>query len=109
MIWTRSLASSCLLLAGLALFASTGCRTAYQHHAVAHHALKNPPPPDMPKELSKVAHPTYTIEPPDILVIAAINVVPRSPYSLRTGDIISVSVPASQTQPDAPIFGNYTI
>lgn len=99
-----------IYLALLVAAASTGCRATHHYHdKVAHHAAHNPPPPDMPKELSKIAHPTYTIEPPDILVIEAIHIVPKSPYLLRTGDVISVIVPDGQTLPDAPILGNYPI
>src|SRR5262245_16914411 len=55
----------------LACLAAMGCRSTGGHHA--------PPamvPLDMPRELSKVVLPTYTIEPPDILVIEAIHIVP---------------------------------
>ena len=61
----------------------------------------------MPRELSKTVMPTYTVEPPDIIVIEAIHIVPRSPYILRTGDVIAVT--AQGTLPDAPIAGPYTI
>lgn len=65
------------------------------------------PPSDVPRELSKVVLPTYTIEPPDILVIEAIHTVPRSPYLLRTSDVVSIQVQG--TLPDAPIAGAYPI
>jgi protein involved in polysaccharide export with SLBB domain len=61
----------------------------------------------MPRELSKVVLPTYTVEPPDILVIEAIHIVPRSPYLLRPSDVLNVSVIG--TLPDAPIAGNFPI
>lgn len=61
----------------------------------------------MPRELDKVSLPTYTIAPPDILVINAINLVPKSPYHLKMGDAISVSVLG--TLPDAPIEGGFPI
>jgi polysaccharide export outer membrane protein len=94
----------CVLIVNL-----LGCRYSHPHHHAAAVAAKNPPPADMPRELSKIALPTYTIEPPDILVIEAINVVPKSPYFLRTGDAVSVSVPAAQTQPNDPITGVYPL
>jgi polysaccharide export outer membrane protein len=65
------------------------------------------PPPDMPRELSKVVLPVYTIEPPDILVIEAIHIVPRSPYSLRTGDVLAINVIGAL--PDAPISGAFPV
>lgn len=87
------------LLLGVVLMA--GCHTPGHHH---------PPislPPDIPRELAKVALPTYTVEPPDVLIIEAIHVVPRSPYLLRTGDLVSINVLG--TLPDAPINGAFPI
>jgi len=85
----------------LVCLAAIGCRTTGTHHA--------PPAPafDMPRELSKVVLPVYTIEPPDILVVEAIHVVPRSPYLLRTGDVIAIN--ALNTLPESPITGAFPI
>jgi polysaccharide export outer membrane protein len=84
-----------------------GCQTGghHGHHAAAH--AQYIPPPDMPRELSKVVLPTYTVEPPDILVIEAIHIVPRSPYHLRTGDLVAVTVQG--TLPDSPVAGAYAV
>jgi polysaccharide biosynthesis/export protein len=60
-------------------------------------------PPEAPRELNKVILPLYTIEPPDILAIDAINVVPKSPYHLRTLDKLMVRV--DNALPEAPISG----
>jgi polysaccharide export outer membrane protein len=57
--------------------------------------------------LNKVVLPTYTIEPPDILVIEAIHIVPRSPYLLRTADVLAINV--INVLPDAPIAGAFAI
>jgi len=62
---------------------------------------------DMPRELEKVVMPTYTVEPPDILVIEGIHLVPREPYMLRTLDVLAVQ--AMGTLPEAPIAGAYPI
>jgi polysaccharide biosynthesis/export protein len=86
-----------------------GCHITHPHHHAFKVAKHNPPPPDIPKELSKVALPVYTVEPPDILVIEAINIVPKQPYVLRSGDLISVFVPPVQTEPNDPISGGYPI
>ena len=51
--------------------------------------------------------PTYVIEPPDVLMIDAIHVVPRPPYHLRTLDLLSIQVQG--TLPDAPIAGVYSV
>lgn len=61
----------------------------------------------MPRELAKTTLPTYTIEPPDILIIEALHIVPKAPYNLRTGDLISIQV--NGTIPDAPIVGTFAI
>lgn len=60
-----------------------------------------------PRELNKVVLPTYTIEPPDMLVIQAVHIVPRPPYHLRTFDALAIQVQG--TLPDAPISGVYPI
>jgi polysaccharide export outer membrane protein len=84
-----------------------GCKACHSHKgAKLPHDLP-PAPPDMPRELSKVVLPTYTIEPPDILVVEAIHVVPRSPYSLRTGVVLAISVQG--TLPDSPVSGAYSV
>jgi polysaccharide export outer membrane protein len=95
-----------IFLAALALLpACVGCHSTHPHHAPP--GMEFLPPADMPRELSKVVLPTYTIEPPDILVIEAIHVVPRSPYLLRTGDIVAINVLG--TLPDAPVAGAFPI
>jgi polysaccharide export outer membrane protein len=85
--------------------AETGCKTAQPHPLDV--ALAAEPPVVMPRELNKVVLPTYTIEPPDILVIEAIHIVPRSPYVLRTADILAINVLG--TLPDAPVAGAFAI
>ena len=90
----------------VALMLLCGCKSHQRHHSTL---LDHTPPPslDLPKELSKVALPMYTVEPPDILVVEAIHVVPKSPYLLRTGDLIAINVLG--TLPDAPISGAFPI
>ena len=84
-----------------------GCRTTNPNHP--NHAITNAPPvyKSMPRELSKVVLPEYTIEPPDILNIEGIHIVPKSPYYLRTLDVLNVE--ASGALPDAPIGAAYTV
>jgi polysaccharide export outer membrane protein len=60
-----------------------------------------------PRELRKVALPTYTVEPPDILIVQAVHIVPKPPYRLRTFDALAIQVQG--TLPDAPISGTYPI
>lgn len=71
-----------------------------------------PPPPKimpqpMPRELAKTALPDYVIEPPDILLIDAIKVVPLPPYRVHTFDTLIVNVAGSL--PEQPIAGEYTV
>jgi len=61
----------------------------------------------MPRELSKTVMPEYVIEPPDLLTIETVHAVPKSPYSLKTLDVVSIRVLG--TLPDGPIGGAYPI
>ncbi len=84
------------LTAWATLAAASGCRTPFTWHEVQ----VNPTSPKeaaqmgdtAPRELCKVVLPSYTIEPPDILVIDAIHVAPREPYRLRTFDSLDIQV-----------------
>jgi polysaccharide export outer membrane protein len=98
----RPCATFCAIFLFVALL---GCRIPPKVHNNLGHAAS--PPPSVPRELSKVVLPPYTIEPPDILVVEALHVVPKSPYVLRTGDLIAINVIGSL--PDAPISGAYPI
>jgi polysaccharide biosynthesis/export protein len=59
----------------------------------------------VPRELDKVSLPRYVIEPPDILIINAIKVVPKPPHRLEPFDGILVRVANAFT--DAPIMDAY--
>jgi hypothetical protein len=77
-----------------------------------HHPCDPPSPnvcvqPTAPRELTKVILPPYRIEPPDVLQIDAIRVVPKFPYHLRGLDSLAVQV--GGTLPDAPLAGNFVI
>ncbi|WP_197531532.1 polysaccharide biosynthesis/export family protein [Posidoniimonas corsicana] len=61
----------------------------------------------MPRELSKVVLPDYIIEPPDVLEIEAIRLVPRSPYQLEPLDVVAIA--AQGLLPEQQITGEYTI
>lgn len=70
------------------LAASAGCHVAYPGR------LPDGPlphvPPETPRELCKVSLPDYIIEPPDVLSIEAISLLPKQPYSLRPLDVVSI-------------------
>ena len=95
---TRSVSIIMVSLLGLLLVAS-GCRT----------PATRPPEPmvvqpqTMPRELCKTVLPPYVIEPPDILMIEAVRVVPKAPYRLKTADVLVVQVLG--TPSDMPIAG----
>lgn len=73
-----------------------------------HLAAKVPaPPPEVPRELSKVTMPDYVIEPPDILMIDAIKVVPKSPYLIESLDLLTIQVPFALL--DHPIDGQFEV
>ncbi len=64
-------------------------------------------PQEIPREQAKVTMPDYIIEPPDILTIEAVSLVPKSPYLLRPLDVISV-FSAGLSEEEA-LAGEFTI
>ena len=61
----------------------------------------------MPIEQSKVCLPPYRIEPPDILFIDAIKVVPKAPYRISPQDTLQIR--AAGTLADQPINGYFVV
>jgi protein involved in polysaccharide export with SLBB domain len=61
----------------------------------------------VPHELRKSAMPPYVIEPPDIIAIDALNLVPKPPYLIRPLDTLGIN--ASGVVPNQPIQGNYSV
>jgi polysaccharide export outer membrane protein len=93
---------SVLMLAAL----GTGCQGLQRQQGVP--PVTEAVPVRMPpRELAKTILPSYIIEPPDVLLIDAVHVVPRPPYHLRTLDMLSIQVQG--TLPDAPIAGTFTV
>jgi polysaccharide export outer membrane protein len=62
---------------------------------------------EAPKELNKVNHPPYMIEPPDILEIDILQTIPLPPYKVRPLDIIGVRVPGAPEK--FPISGAFPV
>ena len=91
----------------LMLWTAGGCRVAAPHDPAMTSPPAAAPNVAMPRELCKAVLPTYTIEPPDVLVIDAIHIVPRPPYHLRTSDMLGIQVVG--TLPDAPIAGVFSV
>jgi polysaccharide biosynthesis/export protein len=67
------------------------------------------PPVDskLPVELNKASLPTYVIEPPDILLLDVIRVVPKPPYHIEPLDALYIRVPGALTE--EPIQGIYVV
>lgn len=97
--WNRRCAVPVVLLA---IAAATGC--VHQTHN------KVVPSFPLPRELEKVGHPTYRVEPPDILDINSLSTIPLPPYKVRALDTLAIRVPeAAVLDKDNPIEGLYSV
>lgn len=101
--FTKSWPNWAIWIAGLMLL--SGCRTIASHSPDQMLAPQVHGP--MPRELSKVVLPPYTVAPPDILIIEAVHIVPNAAYRLRVSDIISLEV--AGTLPDSPLGGVFRV
>lgn len=61
----------------------------------------------IPREQAKVTMPDYIIEPPDILTIETIGLIPKLPYKLRPLDVVTVF--SAGLPDDIELAGEYTI
>jgi protein involved in polysaccharide export with SLBB domain len=54
--------------------------------------LQAPDSPDLepPRELSKVMLPAYRVEPPDVIRLEVLKLVPRQPYRIDTYDVLQI-------------------
>ncbi|MEQ8848399.1 polysaccharide biosynthesis/export family protein [Botrimarina sp.] len=82
--------------------ASSGCTAFYAPRSPIP-AAPAPPPADspVPRELEMMSLPPYRIEPPDILLINAIKVVPKPPHIIEPFD--GLLIRAAGALPDQPI------
>ena len=102
-----------LLLAALLLLTSVGCNIYGRPQRTASHeatlaANCDGDPAKMPaKELAKVSLPPYVIEPPDILLIDALRIVPKPPFRIQSFDSLQVIVEG--TLLEQPINGIYVV
>ena len=102
-----------LMVAAVLLLTSVGCniygrpqRTAAHEATLA--ANCDGDPAKMPaKELAKVSLPPYVIEPPDILLIDALRIVPKPPFRIQSFDSLQVIVEG--TLLEQPINGIYVV
>lgn len=102
-----------LLVAALLLLTSVGCNIYGRPQRTASHeatlaANCDGDPAKMPaKELAKVSLPPYVIEPPDILLIDALRIVPKPPFRIQSFDSLQVIVEG--TLLEQPINGIYVV
>jgi polysaccharide export outer membrane protein len=61
----------------------------------------------VPTEKIKTSLPTYVIEPPDILLIDAVKLIPKAPYRVEPLDVLQVIVVG--TLLDQPISGQFPV
>jgi polysaccharide biosynthesis/export protein len=102
----------CVAVVIAVLWIAGGCQTAPRVAAVRPHeqpgeAVVATAPHPIPRELCKAVLPTYILEPPDILAIDVVHVVPRPPYHLRAMDAIALQVQGVPA--DMPISGVYPV
>lgn len=90
------------VIAALMLFAS-GCQGIHEKPAM----LPGECPSYVPREMDYVNLPTYRIEPPDILLIDAVRIVPKEPFRIETNDYLFIN--AVGTLPEQPINAAYLV
>ena len=66
-----------------------------------------PAPAPIPRELSKVSLPLYTVGPPDVLLVEAIKTVPKEPYKIERLDQLQIQVEGALE--DRPIQGTFAV
>jgi polysaccharide export outer membrane protein len=90
------------------LLGTSGC-TAFLAPRDPFPATPPEPPAEstVPRELDKVTLPRYVIEPPDILLIEGVKLVPKSPHRIETFDVLLVRV--TGTLPEYPIGETYPV
>lgn len=90
------------------LMGGTGC-TAFMAPREPFPATPPEPPleSNVPRELDKVSLPRYVVEPPDILLIEGVRLVPKSPHRFEIFDVVLVRVTGAY--PDQPIDDAYSI
>ncbi|MFG0261147.1 MAG: polysaccharide biosynthesis/export family protein [Novipirellula sp. JB048] len=104
---TRPFVASLQLLMAICLLSGVGCQGFHKSHHASQVSVVPPEVANMPRELAKTVMPGYIIEPPDILSIETVHAVPKSPYSLKVLDVLSIRVQG--TLPEGPIGGGYPV
>ena len=94
-----------ILLLPLATLALAGCQAVDYYDKTLDEPVA--PPMEPPREMSMRSLPDYRIEPPDILQIELLKLVPLSPYRFEAYDVLQIQVLG--TLLDQPINNYYLI
>src|SRR5208283_6063890 len=95
---------SALVVAWLAALLLAGCRTINPYDP----RLEQPLPEALqpPREMNKVSLPAYRIEPPDVISIEMLKLIPLPPYRAEIFDVLQIRANAL---PDQPIYDNFMV
>jgi polysaccharide export outer membrane protein len=91
----------------LLLLVGSGCQSLAMRDQVLMAQIT--PSSPVPRELAKISFPQYRVAPPDVLLIDAVKVVPKSPYHIEPLDLLQISVLGTPDDPASQIFGIYRV
>lgn len=86
----------------IAILAGGGVGCAHTAKKRQIHSVAN-----MPKELDKKTHPVYVIEPPDVLQVDLIAIVPLASHQIQPQDVLSIT--AQAPLPESPLNGLFLV
>lgn len=95
-----------IALAAVLLASAWGCALSRAIGPIPLHPHSLPPPRSRGNFTKRPCRLTSS-SPPDILLVEAVNLVPKAPYRLRSSDVLTIQ--AQGTLPDSPISGSYVI
>jgi polysaccharide export outer membrane protein len=92
-----AIARKCLPGLGLSLAVAASCPGCHSLVSRPEPRVVGPQTPPhygelVPTEKDKTTLPSYVVEPPDILFIEAVRVVPKPPYHIQATDVLSIQV-----------------
>ena len=93
-------------LLSVVLTCASGCRSWWGLEPVPAKAV-GACPTYVPTEKNMVSLPPYVLEPPDILLIDALRIVPKEPFHIEPSDVLQVEVEG--TKLEQPIHGLYLV
>jgi polysaccharide export outer membrane protein len=63
----------------------------------------------LPRELNRMSLPPYVVEPPDVLQIDALDIVPKPPYRVRPLDQLIINADPKSILPQFPLSGTFGV